>query len=206
MEAPPAVAEFCHLELSGCWRGPIGGKRPEGCEVLVGGAESDAEHHATAREVVERDHLTRELPGPPAGDWRDHRPDHEARRRLSDRPQHRPRRDHVGRLGPRPQEMIPEEEAVPAGILGELGERDDLGWVGERPEVRGGDGEATTRHGPPPRCQGASESVAGSRTVAKIRRLRPGFGGLARRGWTTATSSRTKPANSASSSHIAARL
>src|SRR6266508_3491759 len=35
MEAPPAVLALRRLELSGCRRRRIGGKRPEGCEVLV---------------------------------------------------------------------------------------------------------------------------------------------------------------------------
>ena len=47
-------------------------------------------------------------------------------------------------------------------------------------------------------------SAPGSRTVPKIRRLRPGFGALARRGWTMVTRSRASSINSASSSHIAA--
>ncbi len=51
------------------------------------------------------------------------------------------------------KEVIPEEEPVPGGLPGELGERNDRCWVGERPEVRDGDGEAATGHDLPTRCR-----------------------------------------------------
>ena len=113
----------------------------EGAELLLrAGAEPGAEHQPAAGEQVDRGRLTRQQPGAAAGQRQDHHADADPLGDAGHRRQHHPGVHHrrlvlVG-------QVVPDEEAVPAGLLGLAGQGDQQVGVGVLADVRHADGEA----------------------------------------------------------------
>ncbi len=102
----------------------------EPCELVVGSAETDPEPEPTARQQIERHRLTCHDRHAPSCEGRHHRADHDSFGRRGDRCERHPRVDH--RLpGPAADDVIPQEEPVPAGNLGLGGESCQLDRIGE---------------------------------------------------------------------------
>ena len=95
-------------------------------------ADADAEHEPAAAQAVERHRLARELRDPAPRRRGDERADAHALGRAGDRGHRDPRvRELAGVLV---DEVVPDEEAVPAPRLGGLGEPREPARVGELPE------------------------------------------------------------------------
>lgn len=99
---------------------------------LDGVAESDAEHEAPAREVLQRHRLPRELPRATAGERGDEGAEHQVVGGCRDRGERDPRVDVVVVIGLAEEQVVPEEEAVPSRRLGVARE------AGEGPSVTEG--------------------------------------------------------------------
>lgn len=106
----------------------------ERAELRRNPAEAGAEDDAPAAEDVERRHRLGEHVWPAAGDRRDRRPDHQARRRRGDSRERDPRVG--GRRTPHEGEVVRDEERLPAGCLRRLGHAHDVARIGIRPDVR----------------------------------------------------------------------
>ena len=130
-------------------------------------ADADAEHEPAAAEAVERDRLARELGDPPPRRRGHQRADAHALGRARDRGHRDPR---VGELaGVHVDEVVPEEEAVPAAGLGRLGEPREPARVSELPE--GGDEDrAPGSHA----ATVAAQPKTGSAAAGRARPCRPG--------------------------------
>lgn len=100
-------------------------------------AEPDAENQASLAQVIEGDRLACDLVHTPPGEWRDEGSESEAFGVRRDRAQRHPR---VGDRSDRwsVEDVIPQEHAVPAVLLGMHGQSDEhfrIGQVVERREV-----------------------------------------------------------------------
>ena len=104
-------------------------------------AQAHPQDHPAAGEPVQGRHLPGQLRHPPPRDRRDHRAQPDRPRRERGGGQQHPR---IGDL-PAPRfrvgDVIPDEQAVPARVLGEPGQVGDDAGVGEVAEVRHVDGE-----------------------------------------------------------------
>src|SRR5579871_4773003 len=110
-------------------------------------AQTDAEYQAPAAQLVERYGLAGDDPGSPAGQGRDHcsesqRAGGAGHRRKRD-PWVRDRHDVPV------QHVIPEEDALPAGLFGAMRDRAETAGIGEFTERR--DVETEMHAGPPGR-------------------------------------------------------
>ena len=132
------------------------GALAEGAElVLQRSAQAHPQDHPAAGEPVQGRHLPGQLGHPPPRDRRDHRAQPDRPRRERGGGQQHPR---IGDL-PEPRfgvgDVIPDEQAVPARVLGAPRQVGDDAGVGEVAEVRHVDGVAhdlASRGVPPPRC------------------------------------------------------
>src|SRR4051794_8983491 len=87
--------------------------------------------------MVERDALSGELPGAPPGDRRDHRTETHLVGREGHCRQRDPRIGHRDTLTWHKElHMVPDEESVPAGLLGVLRKLRQPMWVAEITKVR----------------------------------------------------------------------
>lgn len=111
--------------------------------VLVGRfAETDAEHEAAAGEAVDGDGLAGELLGQPAGERRDTGAEDDPPGALGDRAEEDPRVDDRHRRRGAAVDVVPEEDAVPAGGLGPDSEVDEALGLGEGGHAQGEAGAA----------------------------------------------------------------
>ncbi len=153
-------------------------------------AEPEAEHQPTAGEPVERDRLAGQHLRSAARQGRHHRADLQPLRGEGDRGQADPGvGDRAHRLGV--EQVVPDEEAVPArclGVAGQVGEHGGLGEHVERRDEQAAAGGAGRRHGrqsvPGRRraAAGLSPRRAGPRRRAPRRLRAPGPGAAARAG------------------------
>jgi hypothetical protein len=133
-------------------------------------ADADAEDQPAVAQVVERHGLAGELGGPPAGQRRHEGPELDPAGHHGHGRQFNPR---IGdRHAPRRADVIPEEEAVPAGVLGFARQIGDDADVGEVAEVRRIDSKA---HAGAPFAGGAAgrrsaQAARGQRARKRARR------------------------------------
>jgi hypothetical protein len=100
-------------------------------------AEAGAEDHAPARQAVEHRDLAGDLPRTPARQRRHHRPEAHALGGQGDGSQRDPRVGDVERVVR--HDVVPEEHAVPAGLLGaraDVGQGAHVGELAERRHVQ----------------------------------------------------------------------
>lgn len=100
-------------------------------EFAVRGAEANADDASPAGELVQGDDLLGHLPRSASGQRRAHRAEPEPAGGRPDRSE-----QHPGVVHRDAMDVVPEEEAVPAGLFGRDGAGDQLGW---RPGGRAGD-------------------------------------------------------------------
>ena len=106
-------------------------------ELLAVAAETRAEDGSAARQLVERRHLDREHLRPAPRNRRHARSEQQALRAHRDGAERDPGIDR--RPVPDPREVIPEEQRLPACLLGGFREPDDVLRLRERADVGGDD-------------------------------------------------------------------
>ena len=92
-------------------------------------AETNADDDPAARKMIERAHLPSQHPGAPARQRRDERADTDPLGRGRHRRQRHPRIGHAHAAGP--EDVVPQVEALPAGLLGGMGEVGNPAGIGE---------------------------------------------------------------------------
>lgn len=97
--------------------------------MLTGVAQTHAQHHSSARELIDAQHLTCELPGTSTTDRRHHGAQSDPSRPDSNRSQGHPRVAGRRRWITLKADVVLEEHSVPTGVLGEDGQLQDEGWV-----------------------------------------------------------------------------